>query len=122
MQKLSQIKIVEKPWGKEIWFGLTDDYLGKVIFINLNGKVSRHLHKEKEETLFVYSGEVKVNKNKTGRIYSPGQRIHISPGMEHSFEALAGNRVVLFEVSTPHPEDSVRIKDFYGRECDGNSA
>jgi len=116
MQKLQQIKIVKKPWGEELWFALTEDYLGKVIRINPNEKVSLHYHEKKEETLFLYSGQMKCNKRKTGRIYSPGQRVHIYPRMIHNFEALPEEAVVLFEVSSPYPKDSVRVKDFYGRE------
>lgn len=119
MNILEKEKIVKKPWGREIWFAQTDDYLGKILEIGKGEQVSMHLHKVKEETLRLVSGVVEVyelssdNQDSLLRTLLPGESIHIMPGSSHSFKALYDS--VFFEVSTPHPEDSVRLKDYYDR-------
>ncbi len=112
-------KLVEKPWGRERWFALTNNYLGKILEIDKNQQVSMHKHEIKEETLRLISGVVEVyelssdNQDSLLRTLVPGESIHIKPGEPHSFKALCDS--VFFEVSTPHPEDSVRLKDYYDR-------
>ena len=41
-------KIIEKPWGQEIIWAKTKDYVGKLIFINKGHRLSRQFHKIKE--------------------------------------------------------------------------
>lgn len=120
MNTLTKEKLVEKPWGRERWFTLVPGkYLGKILEINKDQQVSMHLHIKKEETLRLISGVIEVyeltsdNQDSLLRTLVPGESIHIMPGSSHSFKALCDS--VLFEVSTPHPEDSVRLKDYYGR-------
>lgn len=120
MDRLNKIKTIEKPWGEEIWFAMTGDYLGKILMINPNQQVSEHYHEHKEETFFVWQGPVEITikyrKNEIATTYQTGDRVHILPVRTHTMRAL-NKKVILFEVSTSFPEDSVRIKDFYGREC-----
>lgn len=120
MNKLKYIKVVKKPWGRELWFAWTDDYLGKVIEINPGQEISLHKHVAKEETLWVSQGRCKVDiEGKDGRMWGricvPGDKFHILPWRKHQMRAFT--KVVLFEVSTPHPKDSIRLKDKYGRKC-----
>jgi hypothetical protein len=42
-----------------------------------------------------------------------GSVIRIEPKKVHSIVATENLRI--FEYSTPHPEDTVRVKDYYGR-------
>ena len=78
-----------------------------------------HKREIKEETLRLISGVIEVyeltsdNQDSLLNTLIPGESIHIKPGEPHSFKALSDS--VLFEVSTPFPEDSVRLKDYYGR-------
>ncbi len=121
--KINSTKVVKKPWGEEIWFAQTNNYMGKILIIEPNQRVSRHFHDIKEETLYVWEGKVKVNRRRrgdkqgSGRWVMPGGKFHLNPGDIHTFQAAIGQRAVLFEVSTPFPEDSIRIQDFYGRPC-----
>ena len=121
--RLLATKTVLKPWGKEIWFAQTDNYMGKILIIDPNQRVSRHYHEIKEETLYVWEGEVKVDrrprgsKTGSGRWVKPGGKFHFKAGDVHTMQAALTKRVVLFEVSTPFPEDSIRVQDFYGRPC-----
>ena len=120
MNKLNYTRVVKKPWGRELWFAWTDDYLGKILEINPGQEVSLHKHKIKEETLWVSEGSCKIDVEAKGgrmcgRTCGPGDKFHVSPGRKHQMRAFT--KVVIFEVSTPYPEDSVRLKDKYGREC-----
>jgi len=111
------MKTVDKPWGKEIWFAMTQHYMGKILIINPNQQVSLHVHMYKEETFYIEQGDMQLSNNGHSKIYKAGRRVHIKPRTKHSMQAF-DEKVILFEVSTPHPEDSVRIKDYYGRPCE----
>jgi quercetin dioxygenase-like cupin family protein len=49
----------------------------------------------------------------------PGQSFHILPNRKHRMIAIQDCEV--FEVSTPHLEDVVRLEDSYGRVPDSGS-
>tara|TARA_R100000664_G_C2747157_1_gene134735 strand:- start:578 stop:916 length:339 start_codon:yes stop_codon:yes gene_type:complete len=112
---MKQIKI-DKPWGHEIIWAKTDDYVGKLLFIKQGARLSKQYHEKKEETIYVlkgtlynYDGEDKIQTIK------PGESFHVSPGQIHRFSALLSN-VELMEVSTNHLDDVVRLHDDYKRE------
>ena len=42
---------VEKPWGYEIVYGLTDRYCGKVLFIRKDEQLSLQFHRLKDEVI-----------------------------------------------------------------------
>jgi len=120
MNILIKEKLVEKPWGRERWFALVPGkYLGKILEIDRDQQVSMHRHDIKEETLRLVKGVVEVyglsldNEDFLIKTLLSGESIHIMPGEPHSFKALCDS--TFFEVSTPHPEDSVRLKDYYDR-------
>jgi len=117
MNKLKEIKIVKKPWGRELWFAQTNNYLGKILEIDPDEEVSLHKHEIKKETMYVYQGRVSIFLQGETRIYYPGSFVHIMPGHAHLMRATGEQRVILFEVSTPFPEDSIRLADKYGRPC-----
>ena len=117
MNKIDQLKVVKKPWGRELWFALTKNYMGKILEIDPGEEVSLHRHEIKEETMYVYQGRCSVFLNGNVQIYYPGSFIHIVPGHAHLMRATGEMRVILFEVSTPFPEDSIRLTDKYGRPC-----
>jgi len=118
MNKLERIRIVKKPWGRELWFAHTNNYMGKLLEIDPGEEVSLHRHEVKEETMYVYQGRVSVFSKDDIQIYYAGSFIHIAPGDAHLMRATGEQRVILFEVSTPFPEDSIRIADKYGRPCE----
>jgi len=108
---------IEKPWGYEILFARTEEYAGKVLFIREGHRLSLQFHRRKEETFYVHSGRLRMElEDDQGRRtveLGPGQAQHIPPGTRHRPEALEDT--VVFEVSTPHLEDVVRLADDYGR-------
>ena len=107
------VHVVAKPLGREIWWAVTDHYLGKRIEVRANHMLSLQFHRHKLETLYVLSGRVRFHVD--GEMLEPpaGSALTIFPGSVHRIEAV--DDVVLFEVSTAHSDDVVRLDDRYGR-------
>ena len=118
--QLVETRRVEKPWGYEIWWGRTDRYVGKILFVRSGHSLSLQYHKLKEETVRVLSGRLLFEIGSAGekgdlrRIeMSPGDTIHIAPGTVHRMTGIEDCEIV--EVSTPELDDVVRLEDRYGR-------
>lgn len=112
------IERVEKPWGYELIWAKTADYVGKLLHINRGHRLSLQYHEKKEETIFVSSGRMTLVFETLPGILeeillSAGQAHHIPRGRRHRMIALEDCEVV--EVSTPHLDDVVRVDDAYGR-------
>ncbi len=113
-------QIVDKPWGREIIFANCEHYIGKAIEIDAGCRLSLQYHRHKDETLFLDSGQVSADLSETGRskretvTLNPGDCLRLRPGTVHRFTALDGPARLL-EVSTPHPDDVVRLADDFGR-------
>jgi mannose-6-phosphate isomerase len=108
------IRVVTKPWGREIWWAVTDHYLGKRIEVRAGHALSLQFHRQKVETLYLVSGRARFHVDGEELEPSAGSALTLPPGTVHRIEAV--DDVVLFEVSTPHPDDVVRIDDRYGRD------
>lgn len=111
------MKKIEKPWGYEILFAHTNFYVGKVIKIYEGEMLSLQYHKVKDETVFLYEGEMILEVEEDGKMIErrlfPGDGYRIKPGIKHRMKAV--KECTVFEVSTPHLEDVVRLEDKYGR-------
>ncbi len=112
------MKIVEKPWGREIWVAHTDKYAFKIIEIRKGTRSSLQYHVRKHEHLYVDAGLLQVEwENDRGemelRTLRPGEVIENAPGRKH--RAIALEDVRLLEVSTPELDDVVRVEDDYHR-------
>ena len=112
-------KKINKPWGHEIIWSQCEKFVGKILYIKKEHKLSRQYHVKKEETILVLSGklllEIGKDKNIKNIILNEGESYHIIPGSVHRFSADFGN-VKLAEVSTPEIDDVVRIEDEYNRK------
>ena len=116
---------VEKPWGYELVWALTDDYCGKVLFVRAGQALSLQYHEVKDEAWYVQSGRASLELGTVGDDrpletieLRPGDALHFRPGTIHRVTAIEDTTIV--EVSTPHLDDVVRLEDRYGRE--GTSA
>ncbi len=114
---------VEKPWGNELIWSVTDDYAAKVITIHAGKRLSLQYHEKKVESILVIEGMLRLhleddNNNVVVREMRPGDYAHIGRGRTHRFEAVEDTKLV--EVSTPELDDVVRLEDDYGRQ--GTSA
>ena len=107
--------IIKKPWGQENIFACAPGlYLGKILTINKGSRLSLQYHTKKHETLYVLKGKCLMEIKGKKAVYKPGESAPIPAGVKHRFAAPYG-RVTLLEVSTYHPNDTVRLKDDYGR-------
>jgi len=123
IEMLNRKREVIKPWGKEVIWAETKDYVGKLLYINEGHKLSLQYHQEKEETILVISGELELTISGHARLgmstlrLSDGDTFHVTPGTIHRFSATLGTNVVLAEVSTNYLDDVVRLEDDYDRDC-----
>jgi mannose-6-phosphate isomerase len=110
---------VEKPWGYELIWALTDVYCGKVLFVRAGHSLSLQFHREKDESWHIQSGRAKLELGESGEgalseeVVSAGASFRLPPGTVHRITALEDTTVL--EVSTPHLDDVVRLQDEYGR-------
>jgi mannose-6-phosphate isomerase len=118
----SPIKTVPKPWGHETIWAHTENYVGKILHINAGHALSVQYHEVKDETVYLLSGRLiyRVWDGDTPRDVDLkiGDAFRITPKTIHQMEAVTDCDIL--EVSTPHLDDVVRLKDRYGRE--GTSA
>jgi mannose-6-phosphate isomerase-like protein (cupin superfamily) len=121
-------KIVDKPWGREIWFADQPAYAGKILEVKAGRRLSLQYHERKTETLCLLSGRVRLtfrpasgdvapSAQEVGpadeHVWTPGRAVHIPVRTVHRFEALEDS--VLIEVSTPDLTDVVRLQDDFAR-------
>jgi mannose-6-phosphate isomerase len=110
--------IVEKPWGYEVRWAITDRYLGKIIHVRKGEALSLQYHERKDECLLLVRGTIDAELGgedgelKTVRM-SEGDTIHLTPGTRHRITAVEDADI--YEVSTPEIDDVVRLEDRYGR-------
>jgi quercetin dioxygenase-like cupin family protein len=108
---------VEKPWGYELHWAVTDRYVGKILHVRAGHALSLQYHNKKDETIYLFSGkllfEVERDGRLTGQEMSPGDAFHVTPKTVHRMTAIEDCDVL--EVSTPELDDVVRLQDRYGR-------
>jgi mannose-6-phosphate isomerase len=105
---------VDKPWGYELRWAITDRYLGKILHINRGEALSLQYHEMKDECLLLSRGVLDLELNGEVHRLRPGDTAHITPGTRHRMTAVEDCDI--FEVSTPEVNDVVRLEDRYGRE------
>jgi mannose-6-phosphate isomerase-like protein (cupin superfamily) len=109
---------VDKPWGYELRWGITDRYAGKVLHINKGEALSLQYHERKDEYQYVVKGVVDIELGGPDGVLTKhrmqaGDTLHITPGTRHRLTAVEDADI--FEVSTPEIDDVVRLDDRYGR-------
>lgn len=113
------VRKIDKPWGYEIIYSVTDKYVGKVLHINKGEALSLQYHRQKDETIFIQKGRIQfATAPSAGEplredTMEEGQSFHITPGLVHRMTALEDTDIL--EVSTPELDDVVRLEDRYGR-------
>lgn len=106
-------KIVDKPWGREVWYAHTDRYAGKILEVDEGHVLSLQKHVAKHETMMLQSGRMRFTLGDEIFEWTPGEVVSIPPDTIHRMEALEDS--VILEVSTPELDDVVRLEDRYGR-------
>ncbi len=114
---------VDKPWGWELVWAETPEYVGKLLFVRSGESLSLQYHEVKDESWLVREGRARLELGGVGEglesfEIAPGDAFRFRPRTVHRVTALEDTLVL--EVSTPHLDDVVRVEDRYGRE--GTSA
>jgi len=110
---------VEKPWGWELIWALSEHYCGKLLFVRAGQALSLQYHEVKDESWYVQEGRAELELAAAGgggrdvREIVPGKCFRFRPGTLHRLRAL--DDTLIIEVSTPHLDDVVRLEDDYGR-------
>lgn len=113
------MKIVNKPWGREIWIAYDNDrYAGKILEIKEGHRLSLQYHRKKHETLYLLEGKIRFSLEDDGgtlmtEVLQPGGVKIVRPECRHRMEAIRDS--VLIEFSSPELDDVVREEDDYDR-------
>ena len=119
----SNAKVVNKPWGREVWINFRKDesvgdeekrYIMKKLYINRGTKTSFQYHVQKVETNFLISGSVEAwfedNEGHIDvKVLEAGAIWSIPAGVKHRIVTLED--IILIESSSPEVDDVIRIED-----------
>ncbi len=112
--KVEKAKIVKKPWGREVWFAMENEYGGKILEMKKGHRSSLHYHRLKKETMYVLSGKVLIQKEDgTEFTLKKDHSIILNPGDTHRIIPLEDT--IILEAGTSEFDDVVRLKDDYKR-------
>ncbi len=109
---------VDKPWGHELWWAVTESYAGKILHVEAGHQLSLQVHERKDETSYVLSGRLELTHGSSVEELAeeeigPGDTWRAPPGTVHTIKALTDS--VVLEVSTPELDDVIRLRDRYDR-------
>lgn len=115
---------IEKPWGYELLWAETDQYVGKILHVNAGESLSLQYHEVKDETIHLLTGRMRFTVGSSvdaleDVALEAGQSYRVRPGTVHRMEALTDCDIL--EASTAHLGDVVRLEDRYGRVSEGGS-
>jgi Mannose-6-phosphate isomerase len=85
----TEVRRVEKPWGYELIWAVTDVYVGKVLFVKAGHSLSLQFHHEKDEAWYVQSGRARLELGHAGEgvlteeVVTAGAAFHYAPGTVH---------------------------------------
>jgi hypothetical protein len=120
----SDLYKVVKPWGHELWInGQHPCYALKEIFIKAGTKTSLQYHNFKQETNVLFQGSAKLHykanterpndrvseRDTAATPIEPVSSVDVMPKTLHRLEAVTD--ILLYETSTPHLDDVVRVLD-----------
>ncbi len=112
-------KKIEKPWGWEIHWTRSDlPYMGKILHVNANKRLSLQLHDKKQETWYMMNGRAKVVwDNEKGELIETeleyGKGYTCCVGQRHRLVGITDCDVI--EISTPEIGITYRLEDDYRR-------
>jgi mannose-6-phosphate isomerase len=110
---------IEKPWGHELIFAVTERYAGKLLVVKAGESLSLQFHNVKDEAWYVLSGRAEVELGAPGErilsreVVGAGASFRFPPGTVHRVRAVEDTTIL--EVSTPELDDVIRLEDRYGR-------
>ena len=73
------MRVVRKPWGKELWIAQEKEYGGKILIMKGNRHTSQHFHKDKKETIYCFKDQVDIILNDIVVKLKEGDNITLLP-------------------------------------------
>tara|TARA_Y100000310_G_C20436025_1_gene693765 strand:- start:398 stop:829 length:432 start_codon:yes stop_codon:yes gene_type:complete len=125
---ISKSHTVEMPWGVETRWSAVSTITGKKLEIHSGLCTSLKFHRQKNEVLFVASGEVTVffaserhfedpiQYPASKKILTAGGLLNVQAGCP--YRVCANEDSIVYEISDGTSENVVRIEDEYGRAID----
>ena len=111
---METIKVVEKPWGQEMWLAYDNGrYAGKILGIDKGHRLSKQYHEKKHETLFLFDGIAEVEFNDEVIRMEQKDILVVKPKDVHRIKAITD--CVFLEFSSPELDDVIRLEDDYER-------
>ena len=113
------VKKVPKPWGYELhWVPQGMPYMGKILHIDADKRLSLQAHDQKQETYWLLKGECNlIMENTKGELETikmkKGVGYTTMIGQQHRHQAVTDCDIV--EVSTPEMGTTWRLEDDYAR-------
>src|SRR5258708_436149 len=111
MSGRTEVRHVPKPWGHETIWAANELYVGKILHVNAGQKLSVQYHVQKDETVYLLSGEIRycvqLDGSDTPRDMQlkAGEAFRVPPGPIHYMEARTHYHVL--RASPPHPAEVV---------------
>lgn len=113
------IRKIEKPWGYELhWVPDGLPYMGKIIHIDADKRISLQIHDQKLETQMLLNGECNlIQENSNGELLTikmeKGKGYTAMIGQKHRLQAVTDCDII--EASTPEIGTTYRLEDDYKR-------
>lgn len=113
------VKRTDKPWGYELhWVSENLPYMGKLIHIDAEKRLSLQVHDKKQESWFLINGRGKVIwENNNGELveteFEKGKGYTCALGQKHRLCGITDCDII--EVSTPEIGTTYRLEDDYKR-------
>jgi hypothetical protein len=122
--RFADIYKVVKPWGHELWInGQHPCYALKQVFVLAGTKTSLQYHNFKQETNVLFQGSAMLHYKENLAVANdlvtpadiaavriePVSSVDVMPLTLHRLEAVTD--ITLYETSTPHLDDVVRVSD-----------
>lgn len=111
------MKIIEKPWGREIILVEDKDYIVKELIVNPGQQLSLQYHKFKKEAMFLIDGvgQLQIGSKCHNMIRLEPYLIE-SNTIHRLMAPTASTHCRVVEISSNHPDDVVRLEDDYNRK------
>ena len=118
-KRLWDAKRVEKEWGTEYWLTNSQKYCAKLLVMKGGYAGSLHRHYEKDETLTVVKGEMRLHIQGgvfgiDSKTMGEGDWVRLAPGDWHRLEGLADETWIM-EASTHHDDMDVERATVSGK-------
>lgn len=123
------IQFISKDWGFEKHLTDNDNYCGKLLYLVKHKKCSFHYHRVKDETLYLYSGKIRLfyldlpmsqlpasewhilqHVDLKQIVLKPGDNFCIPPGRVHQLVGIEDSQIFEFSVPRNDEKDVYRIR------------